>query len=70
MTLKKAILKQFNSTDYTATVQITGSLKAYLEDIPVARNIQSTQMIAGRKLTVAFADEANPKQAVVIAVYT
>lgn len=70
MRMRKAILKSFNSGDYTATIQLSGSYKAYLEGIAVARDIPASQMALGRKLAVIFFDEHNPKEAVVIAVYT
>ena len=70
MRLKKAALRSFNSGNYTATVQIASSYKVYLEDISVARNLPSAEMITGRKVAVLFFDEHNPKEAVVIAVYT
>ena len=70
MKLRKAVLRSFNSTDYTATVQLAGSYKVYLEDIAVARNLPLAEMITGRKLAVVFFDEHNPKEAVVVAVYT
>ena len=70
MRLKKAILRSFNSGNYTATVQLAGSFKVYLEDIAVARNLPSGEMTAGRKVAVIFFDEHNPKEAVVVAVYT
>ena len=49
MALRKAILKSFNSLDYTATVQLTGSYKAYLEGVTVARNLPAAEMALGRK---------------------
>ncbi len=70
MKLRKAILRSFNSGNYTATVQLTGSYKVYLEDVAVARNIPSAEMVQGRKVAVIFFDEHNPKEAVVVAVYT
>ncbi len=70
MNLRKAILKSFNSGDYTATVQLAGSHKVYLGGISVARNIPAAEMALGRKLTVVFFDEHNAKEAVVVAVYT
>lgn len=70
MNIRKAILKSFDSSNYTATVQLAGSAKAYLEDIVVARNLPAAEMIAGRKAAVLFFDEHNPKEAVVVAVYT
>ncbi len=66
---KKAILKAWSAPTYTATIQIAGSSKAYLEGIKVARNIPSVEMIVGRSLAVLFLDKSNPADAVVIAVY-
>jgi hypothetical protein len=70
MRLRKGVLKSFNSGGYTATVQLTGSYKAYLEGIAVARNLPATEMSVGRKIAVIFFDENNAKDAVVVAVYT
>ncbi len=70
MRLRKAVLRSFNSGDYTAIVQLAGSYKVYLEDITVARNLPAAEMSPGRKAAVLFFDEHNPKEAVVIAVYT
>jgi hypothetical protein len=69
MSIKKAVLKSFNSGDYTATIQLAGSYKAYLEGVPVARNLPAAEMALGRKVAVIFFDEHNPKEAVVTAVY-
>ena len=70
MSVRKAILKSFNSGNYTATVRLAASYKVYLEDIKVARNIGSGEMVTGRKVAVVFFDEHNPKEAVLVAVYT
>ena len=70
MRLRKAVLRTFNSGNYTATVQLGGSLKVYLEDIAVARNLPLAEMVSGRKVAVVFFDEYNAKEAVVVAVYT
>lgn len=70
MSLKKGILKSFSSGDYTATLQLTGSYKVYLEGVPVARNLPASEMTTGRKVAVISFDENNAKEAVVIAVYT
>ena len=70
MSSQKGLLKSFSSVNYTATVQMTGSYKAYLGGITVARNIPTGEMIAGRKVAVIFFDEHNPREALVIAVYT
>lgn len=70
MSLKKGVLKGFNSGNYTATVQLAGSYKVYLEGVAVARNLPTDEMTAGRKVAVIFFDEHNSKEAVVVAVYT
>jgi len=70
MSLRKGILQSFNAGDYTAVVQLSGSHKAYLEGVAVARNIAAGEMLAGRKVAVVFFDEHNPGEAVVVAVYT
>ncbi|HUV76181.1 MAG TPA: hypothetical protein VMW00_06015 [Dehalococcoidales bacterium] len=70
MRLRKAVLRSFNSGNYTATVQLAGGYKVYLEDVTVARNLPVAEMTSGRKAAVIFFDEYNPKEAVVVAVYT
>jgi hypothetical protein len=70
MKLKKGVLRSFSSGSYTATVQLSSSYKVYLEDIAVARNLPSAEMVTGRKIAVVFFDENSPKEAVVVAVYT
>ena len=69
MNLKKATLKSFNPGSYTATIQLAGDHKSYLEGIAVAYNIPSEEMIAGRHLIIAFFTEFNAADAAVIAVY-
>lgn len=69
MDISKGILKSFNAVDNTATVQLAGSYKAYLEGISVARNIPGAEMVPGRKLAIVLFDEHNPKEAVVVGVY-
>ncbi|GAH01514.1 unnamed protein product [marine sediment metagenome] len=69
MRVKKGVLKNFNSSTYTATVQFAGSYKVYLEDVAVARNLPTAEMTAGRKVAVILFDEHSPKEAVVVAVY-
>ena len=69
MKMRKGELRSFNSGNYTATVRLASSYKVYLEDIAVARNLPSAEMVTGRKVAVLFFDEYNPKEAVVVAVY-
>lgn len=70
MSIKRGILKTFNSGSYTATVQVSGSSKAYLQGVTVARNLPVAEMSVGRNVAISFFSEHNPKDAVVIAVYT
>ena len=70
MTFRKGTLKSFNSANYTAVVQLAGSLKVYLEDIAVARNLPAAEMLAGRKVAMVFFDQHNAREALVLAVYT
>ena len=67
--LKKAILRSFDSGNYTAVIELVGSGKVYLEDITVARSVPLTEMVVGREVVVVFFDEHNAKDAVVLAVY-
>ncbi|MBA7571639.1 hypothetical protein ES708_13405 [subsurface metagenome] len=70
MSIKKAILKSFDSGSYTAALQLTGSHKAYLDGVTVARNLPAAEMVLGRGVAVILFDEHNAKDAVVIAVYS
>jgi len=67
--VKKAVVRGFNDTSYTATVEVVGSGKAYLEEVTVARSVPSAEMVTGRSVAVLFFDEQNVKDAVVLAVY-
>jgi hypothetical protein len=69
MIIKKAELKSFNSAAYTASVRLYGGYKVYLEDVTVARNVPSAEMIAGRKVALLFFDENNAGEVVVVAVF-
>lgn len=70
MELRRGIIKGFDGTTYKASVQLAGSLGAWLDGIPVARNIASGEMTAGRSCAVVFFDPADPGDAVLMAVYT
>jgi hypothetical protein len=70
MMVSKGVLVNFDSGSYTATIQLNGSWQAHLEGITVARNIAAAAMVAGRQVAVVFFDEHNPREGVVVAVYT
>ena len=67
--LEIGILKNFDSGTYKAGVQLAGSLTTYFDDVSVARNIASGEMIAGRHVILAVPQD-NPRDAVFIAVFT
>jgi len=67
--IKKAILKSFDAGSYTATVQIVGSLSSWLE-VPVSRGIPSAEMASGRACALLFLDPSNPRDSVIVAVWT
>jgi len=66
MSLRKGILKDFNTGDYTATVQMVSSYKVYLEDIAVARNIPAAEMTGGRKVAVLIEKPDREKTVVIL----
>lgn len=70
MTIRRGILKSFNSTTYRADIQVDGTLSAWLTSVPTSRAVAAGEMIAGRQVAVLALDEANPDDAVVIAVWT
>jgi len=70
MEIKRGVIKAFDSGTYKATVQMAGSLSVWLADVVVARNIPSGEMAVGRNCALVFFDETNPKDGVLMAVYT
>ena len=58
MNIKQAILKAFNSSNYTATVQLVGSSQAYRKTSwwP-AQHPHTVELITGRELAVLFFDD-------------
>ena len=70
MDVVKGILNSFNTGTYTATVQISGSDKVYLNNVAVSRNIPVEEMVPGRNLVIVFFDNYNSKEAVITGVYT
>ena len=67
--IETGILKTWDSVNYKAGVQLTGSLTTYFDNLNVARNIAAGDMVIGRHVIVAVPG-GNTRDAVVIAVYT
>ena len=70
MEVRKGTIKGLDSGTYKATVQVAGSLSVWLDGVTVARNIAASEMVTGRSCVLVFFDDANPEDAVVMAVYT
>lgn len=68
--IRQGVLKAFDSLNWVATVQISGSLAQWLRSVPVSRSIAAVEMVAGRKVAVALFDPTNAADAVVFAVWT
>jgi hypothetical protein len=62
------VLKVWSSGTYRADVQLTTSA-TYYDQVAVARNIASVEMVIGRHVIIAV-PEGNPRDAVVIGVFT
>jgi hypothetical protein len=65
----KGIIKAWDSSAYTADVQLLGSVSTWLTGVPVTRGIESADMVAGRPVAICFLDPGNPADVVVLAVW-
>ena len=68
--MRNGILKLFDSLNYLATVQVSGSLSTWITDVPVSRSIPSGEMVAGRRVAILSFDPGNPKDCVLVAVWS
>ena len=70
MELRRGTVRGFDSTSFTADVQLDGSVPTWLTGARISRAIPSSEMLMGRSCIVAFAsDPSDPTEAVIIAVY-
>ncbi len=71
MELRRGTIRRFDSTSFTADVQLDGSVPTWLTGARISRAIAAAEMLAGQSCIVAFAaDPSDPTEAVVIAIYT
>jgi len=68
--MKRGVLRDFDAGSYTATVEVAGSIAVWLTGVPVARNIDSAELVDGRNVALLLFDPANPNDAVLAAVWT
>jgi hypothetical protein len=66
--LEVGILKNFDSVNYKAGVQLVGSLTTYFDGVSVAKNIPSAALVIGNYVIVAIPG-GNPGDACVIATW-
>jgi hypothetical protein len=62
-----AIIKSFDSTTYTATVQPSGSIEVWTS-VPTSRAIPAAEMATGRAAIIAIPNPAAPTDAMIVAV--
>lgn len=67
--MKRGTLRGFDAGTYTATVEIDGSIATYLVGVPVARNIDSAELVSGRSVALWAFDAADPHSILLIAVW-
>jgi hypothetical protein len=70
MEIRRGILRAFDSGSYTATVEVAGSIATWISGVAVARNIDSAELIAGRRVALLLFEPSNPDDMVVCAVWT
>jgi hypothetical protein len=70
MEIRRGILRAFDSGSYTATVEVAGSIATWISGVAVARNINSAELIAGRRVALLLFEPSNPDDMVVCAVWT
>jgi len=66
----KGKLKAFDSVTYRATVELLGHFKATISGVPVAKNIPSSEMVAGRYVEVAIFNPTKPVDGLVVGVWS
>jgi len=70
MEIRRGILRAFDSGSYTATVEVAGSIATWISGVAVARNIDSAELSAGRRVALLLFEPSNPDDMVVCAVWT
>ncbi len=67
--VQRGTLLSFASSTYTASVLLAPSASTAIDAVPVSRGIASAELVAGRRVTVAIFDGANPEDAMVVGVW-
>jgi len=67
--IRIGVIRDFDSENYLADVELTGYQGTLLSAVPVAYHLRSDLVKAGTKCAVLFVDELNPTDGVVLALF-
>lgn len=68
MRIEPGVIRSYTGSVHQVTVQLERSLSTYLSGVAVLSSIPPAEVRVGRKCTVVFYDENNPRDAVVVGV--
>jgi hypothetical protein len=69
MNIKRGIIRGFNQTEHTATVQVLGAQATYLAGIPVSHALGWWLVVVGAECGVVFFDETDVQDACLAFIY-
>jgi hypothetical protein len=65
----RGIVRSYDTSGSTATIELVGTVTAYVCGVPVASHVPSGDMVNGAKVAVVLFDGHNPADAVILGVY-
>lgn len=68
-TLRRGVVRAFDAVTWKANVELTEGRWLWMAGVPVAFHIDSTQLTNGAYCAVMVAENWNPAQSVVVALY-
>ena len=69
MDIRRGIIRGYDRTDHTATVEVVGALATYLERVPVSHALGWWMVRAGVDCGIVFFDDTDPQDACIAFVY-
>ena len=69
MDLRRAVLRAFDATTYTATIQVVGSRSAFLDGVPVSRGLPAAELVPGRDCVLLLFEATDPSDAMLLGVH-
>jgi len=67
--IQRGTLLSFSSATYTASVLLAASASTSVEGVPVSRGIAAGELVAGRRVAVAFFDGLDPEDSMIVGVW-